>query len=41
MLPVGMINGGGTAAAAMAVAQRKRGVPGWEVSLRADFTDRI
>lgn len=31
MLPVGMINGGGTAAAAMAqVAQRKRGVPGWE-----------
>jgi len=31
ILPVGMINGGGTAAAAMAVvAQRKRGVPGWE-----------
>ena len=31
MLPVGMINGGGTAAAAMAVvAQRRRGVPGWE-----------
>ena len=31
MLPVGMINGGGTAAVAMAqVAQRKRGVPGWE-----------
>jgi len=31
MLPVGMINGGGTAAAAMAaVAQRKRGIPGWE-----------
>lgn len=31
MLPVGMISAGGTAAAAMAqVAQRKRGVPGWE-----------
>ncbi|MFZ6693447.1 hypothetical protein [Undibacterium sp. SXout20W] len=31
MLPVGMISGGGTAGAAMAiVAQRKRGVAGWE-----------